>query len=156
MRLTEVRIKKDAQTSTSHPKGRDKPPHFWHWKLEYPWQIEHDSTSTNDVAVYEQRCTERQRCQGPIPSASERLPLLEKAGTVRAFKNLVSYLDTGGAAQYASIFLLRSGLEISIYGWFDAKVEFDGFLYSWLFCRRADQHWYSGQILTDQKLIGGP
>ena len=58
-RLTKVGIKEYANASASHPKWGDKPPYLWQWKFEYPWQVKHDSASTNDVAIYEQRCAKR-------------------------------------------------------------------------------------------------
>ena len=126
-RLTKVSIKEYAQTSPSHPERCDKAPHFWQWKLEYPWQVEDNTTSTDDVAVHQQRRTKRQCCQSPSAPASERLPLQEKAGP--------SDLETGGAAQYASIWLQENFGSTKKY-----KIEY------WIhdfrvvaFRRRADQ-----------------
>ena len=106
-RLTEVSVKKDAYASTSHPKRGEKPPDFGHGELEYPWQVEDDSASTDEIAVYKQGRSERQGCQSPYPiSIRAAAPWLEKGRRGWSMcERYMTYLDTGGAAQYASIII---------------------------------------------------
>ena len=82
-KLTEVRVKDDAQVGTAQEKRGHQAPWFRR-DLEHPGCVEQDVPAGNDPTVDEKRGRESRRCESPRRSASElsnmsRMPLLLRA-----------------------------------------------------------------------------
>ena len=99
--LTEIGVKQYADVRTRQKERGTKPPYFWHRKLKDPWQVENNTTAIKYPSIDEYRLHGCQSCQSPTLLASKSLPCTTRRE--EGLEVLRIHLDTGGAAQNASI-----------------------------------------------------
>jgi len=56
MELTKIGVEENTNIWARHPKRSEKTPYFRCGKLEDPWQIEDNTTTTQKVPVDKKRC----------------------------------------------------------------------------------------------------